>query len=165
MIVSTELDEVIELADRIAVLYKGKLVGVVPAGTGRDVLGLMMAGIPRRNTRTRSPGAAWARRPHLLPRPPLPTPKEATMSDKHPPKHAAGEPGPEAQSASPLEDRTADVVSVGHAGGAMEPSAVPVSSQSGQLPGGPDTVLRRIFTGNGMVSVLAVCWRCSSAGC
>jgi simple sugar transport system ATP-binding protein len=35
-----------ELADRIAVLYKGRLVGIVPAGTGRDVLGLMMAGIP-----------------------------------------------------------------------------------------------------------------------
>lgn len=45
MIVSTELDEVIELADRIAVLYKGRLVGIVPAGTGRDVLGLMMAGL------------------------------------------------------------------------------------------------------------------------
>ncbi|HEY9356643.1 MAG TPA: ABC transporter ATP-binding protein [Arthrobacter sp.] len=45
LIVSTELDEVMELADRIAVLYKGKLVGIVPAGTGRDVLGLMMAGI------------------------------------------------------------------------------------------------------------------------
>jgi simple sugar transport system ATP-binding protein len=27
------------------VLYKGKLVGIVPAGTGRDVLGLMMAGL------------------------------------------------------------------------------------------------------------------------
>ncbi len=45
MIISTELDEVMELADRIAVLYKGKLVGIVPAGTGRGVLGLMMAGI------------------------------------------------------------------------------------------------------------------------
>jgi simple sugar transport system ATP-binding protein len=45
MIISTELDEVMELADRIAVLYKGKLVGIVPAGTSRDVLGLMMAGI------------------------------------------------------------------------------------------------------------------------
>ena len=45
MIISTELDEVMELADRIAVLYKGKLVGIVPAGTGRNVLGLMMAGI------------------------------------------------------------------------------------------------------------------------
>jgi simple sugar transport system ATP-binding protein len=47
MIISTELDEVMELADRIAVIYKGKLVGIVPAGTGRDVLGLMMAGIPQ----------------------------------------------------------------------------------------------------------------------
>ncbi|MGO4435186.1 ABC transporter ATP-binding protein, partial [Paenarthrobacter sp. RAF9] len=45
MIVSTELDEVIELADRIAVLYKGMLVGIVPAGTPRDTLGLMMAGV------------------------------------------------------------------------------------------------------------------------
>jgi simple sugar transport system ATP-binding protein len=47
MIVSTELDEVLELADRIAVLYRGKLVGIVPAGTSRDVLGLMMAGVPQ----------------------------------------------------------------------------------------------------------------------
>ena len=45
MIVSTELDEVMELADRIAVLYKGKLVGIVPAGTSREILGLMMAGL------------------------------------------------------------------------------------------------------------------------
>lgn len=45
MIVSTELDEVVELADRIAVLYRGKLIGIVPANTPRDVLGLMMAGV------------------------------------------------------------------------------------------------------------------------
>jgi simple sugar transport system ATP-binding protein len=45
MIVSTELDEVMELADRIAVIYKGKLVGIVPSGTARDTLGLMMAGV------------------------------------------------------------------------------------------------------------------------
>jgi ABC-type uncharacterized transport system ATPase subunit len=45
MIISTELDEVMELADRIAVLYKGKLVGIVPSGTPRDTLGLMMAGV------------------------------------------------------------------------------------------------------------------------
>ena len=31
MIVSTELDEVMQLADRIAVLYRGRLVGIVPA--------------------------------------------------------------------------------------------------------------------------------------
>ncbi len=46
VIVSTELDEVVALADRIAVMYRGRVVGVVPGGTDRDVLGLMMAGVP-----------------------------------------------------------------------------------------------------------------------
>jgi simple sugar transport system ATP-binding protein len=46
MIVSTELDEVYALADRIAVLYGGKVMGVVEPDTPRDVLGLMMAGSP-----------------------------------------------------------------------------------------------------------------------
>jgi simple sugar transport system ATP-binding protein len=44
IIVSTELDEVLALADRIAVMYRGRVVGIVPGDTGRDVLGLMMAG-------------------------------------------------------------------------------------------------------------------------
>ncbi|HEU4666822.1 MAG TPA: ABC transporter permease [Arthrobacter sp.] len=78
------------------------------------------------------------------------------MSDTHPPKHAAGEPGPGAQEPAASDDRTAAVVSVDTAGGAMEPSAVPATAQSGKIPGGPDTVLRKIFTGSGMVSVLAV---------
>ncbi|WP_034610917.1 ABC transporter ATP-binding protein [Cellulomonas sp. URHD0024] len=46
IIVSTELDEVSALADRIAVMYRGKIIGVVPGDTPRDVLGLMMAGVP-----------------------------------------------------------------------------------------------------------------------
>ncbi|GAA1354269.1 ABC transporter ATP-binding protein [Falsarthrobacter nasiphocae] len=45
LIVSTELDEVLELSDRIAVLYAGRLMGIVPGGTSRDELGLMMAGM------------------------------------------------------------------------------------------------------------------------
>jgi ABC-type uncharacterized transport system ATPase subunit len=44
LIVSTELDEIAALADRVAVMYRGKVVGVVPADTPRDELGLMMAG-------------------------------------------------------------------------------------------------------------------------
>jgi simple sugar transport system ATP-binding protein len=44
IVVSTELDEVTALADRIAVMYRGRIVGIVPADTPRDVLGLMMAG-------------------------------------------------------------------------------------------------------------------------
>lgn len=45
ILVSTELDEVVGLADRIAVMYRGKIVGVVPPNTPRNVLGLMMAGV------------------------------------------------------------------------------------------------------------------------
>lgn len=44
IVVSTELDEVVAIADRIAVMYRGGIVGIVPADTPRDVLGLMMAG-------------------------------------------------------------------------------------------------------------------------
>lgn len=44
IVVSTELDEVAALADRIMVMYRGRIVGIVPGNTPRDVLGLMMAG-------------------------------------------------------------------------------------------------------------------------
>ena len=46
LIVSTELDEVLALADRIVVMYRGGLVGIVGPDTSRHVLGLMMAGVP-----------------------------------------------------------------------------------------------------------------------
>ncbi|MDN5962991.1 MAG: ABC transporter ATP-binding protein [Actinomyces sp.] len=46
LVVSTELDEVTALADRIAIMYRGRIVGIVPPDTPRDVLGLMMAGVP-----------------------------------------------------------------------------------------------------------------------
>lgn len=45
LIVSTELDEVVALADRIAVMYRGRIVGIVGADTPRTKLGEMMAGI------------------------------------------------------------------------------------------------------------------------
>ena len=44
VVVSTELDEVDALADRIAVMYRGGIVGIVPGGTDRETLGIMMAG-------------------------------------------------------------------------------------------------------------------------
>jgi simple sugar transport system ATP-binding protein len=44
VIVSTELDEVTSLADRIAVMYRGRIVGIVDATTSRETLGRMMAG-------------------------------------------------------------------------------------------------------------------------
>jgi simple sugar transport system ATP-binding protein len=44
-VVSVELDEVLSLADRVLVMFAGKIVGEVePAGTDERRLGLMMAG-------------------------------------------------------------------------------------------------------------------------
>ena len=45
VLISTELDEVLGLADRIAVMYRGKIAGEVPAGTSAEQIGLLMAGV------------------------------------------------------------------------------------------------------------------------
>ncbi|MDO8382270.1 MAG: ABC transporter ATP-binding protein [Microbacterium sp.] len=45
LIISTELDEVIALADRIAVMYRGAIIDIVPADTPREQLGRLMAGV------------------------------------------------------------------------------------------------------------------------
>ena len=45
VIISTELDEVYGLADRIAVMYRGRIVGIVPPSTTREQMGQLMAGI------------------------------------------------------------------------------------------------------------------------
>lgn len=45
ILISTELDEVISLADRIAVMYRGKIVGIVSPQTSREELGKLMAGV------------------------------------------------------------------------------------------------------------------------
>ncbi|HEX6444267.1 MAG TPA: ABC transporter ATP-binding protein [Streptosporangiales bacterium] len=44
VLVSTELDEVLGLADRIAVMYRGAVIGEVGPDTSPDVIGLLMAG-------------------------------------------------------------------------------------------------------------------------
>jgi simple sugar transport system ATP-binding protein len=46
LLVSPELDEIIELSDRIAVMYRGKIIAVVSADeVSKETLGLLMAGI------------------------------------------------------------------------------------------------------------------------
>jgi simple sugar transport system ATP-binding protein len=55
LLVSSELDEVMALADQIAVMCRGRIVGVVPQGTSREQIGLMMAGVEQ-------PATAWATR-------------------------------------------------------------------------------------------------------
>jgi simple sugar transport system ATP-binding protein len=45
LLISTELDEIFALSDRIAVLYEGQIMDIVPGGTAHvREIGLMMAG-------------------------------------------------------------------------------------------------------------------------
>ena len=45
LLVSSELDEVLALADRVAVMYRGRIVAVLEgAEADRDRIGLLMAG-------------------------------------------------------------------------------------------------------------------------
>jgi ABC-type uncharacterized transport system ATPase subunit len=45
LVVSSELDEVVGLADRIAVMYSGRVLAIVSPDTPREEIGLLMAGI------------------------------------------------------------------------------------------------------------------------
>ena len=45
LVFSEDLDEILELADRIAVMYEGAIVGEVPGSEARiEEIGLLMAG-------------------------------------------------------------------------------------------------------------------------
>jgi simple sugar transport system ATP-binding protein len=50
LLVSSELDEIMQLSDRIAVMYRGKIVDVVDAkGADKTQIGLLMAGAKARS--------------------------------------------------------------------------------------------------------------------
>ncbi len=50
LLISSELDEILALSDRIAVMYKGQFVDIVPAASvTKEYLGLLMAGIKPEN--------------------------------------------------------------------------------------------------------------------
>jgi len=67
VIVSSELDEIYALADRIAVMYEGKIVGFCPPDTPETELGLMMTGAGTAAARAEAaaaeghPGDGWPR--------------------------------------------------------------------------------------------------------
>ncbi|MFC7481295.1 hypothetical protein ACFQX7_16415 [Luedemannella flava] len=56
LVISSELDEVISLADRIAVMYRGRIIATVPATESRERIGLLMAGITETPTETEGSG-------------------------------------------------------------------------------------------------------------
>jgi len=45
LLVSSELDEVLALADRVAVMYRGKVLDIVTPDAPREHIGLLMAGV------------------------------------------------------------------------------------------------------------------------
>jgi len=45
LIVSSELDEVLALGDRIAVMFRGRIMAIVDPSVGREQMGLLMAGV------------------------------------------------------------------------------------------------------------------------
>ena len=52
LLVSTELDEILQLSDRIAVMYRGKIVAIVPAEeANKNYIGLLMAGVSVENAK------------------------------------------------------------------------------------------------------------------
>ena len=53
LLVSSELDEVLALADRIAVMYRGRILAIVAPDTPREEIGLLMAGITEPATERR----------------------------------------------------------------------------------------------------------------
>lgn len=59
LLISSELDEVIGLADRIAVMYRGRILGIVGPDTPREEIGLLMAGITDESA-TPTPGSTPA---------------------------------------------------------------------------------------------------------
>jgi general nucleoside transport system ATP-binding protein len=60
VLVSTELDEVLGLADRIAVMYHGRIAGEVPPGTPAEEIGLLMAGHTDNEPQGQTPAGASA---------------------------------------------------------------------------------------------------------
>jgi len=47
LLVSSELDEILSLSDRVAVMFSGEIVGILPIEEAdRNTIGLMMAGSP-----------------------------------------------------------------------------------------------------------------------
>jgi simple sugar transport system ATP-binding protein len=67
LMISSELDELLNLADRIAVMFEGRILGIVDgAAASVEEIGLMMAGIPAGGTLTTSVAMKETRRGETL---------------------------------------------------------------------------------------------------
>ena len=61
LMISADLDEILALSDRIAVMYEGRFMSIMPAAAATaDELGLLMAGIDRAQARLPSASSRFA---------------------------------------------------------------------------------------------------------
>jgi simple sugar transport system ATP-binding protein len=52
LLISAELDEILTLSDRVAVMFKGKIIETLPISeANRERLGLLMAGVKEQGSR------------------------------------------------------------------------------------------------------------------
>jgi simple sugar transport system ATP-binding protein len=59
LLISADLDEILALSDRIAVMYEGRLMAIMPAEEAiADELGLLMAGVQRTEAHRRTYSAS-----------------------------------------------------------------------------------------------------------
>jgi len=61
LLISEDLEELLTIADRVAVLFSGRVMGIVPSTqTTVEMLGLMMAGVPLAELPVSTPTPATA---------------------------------------------------------------------------------------------------------
>jgi len=67
LLISAELDELLNLADRIAVMFEGRIMGIVePAADSMEQIGFMMAGIPAVGTSATAAAMKGAQRAEIV---------------------------------------------------------------------------------------------------
>jgi general nucleoside transport system ATP-binding protein len=89
IIVSSELDEIYALADRIAVMYEGRITGFRPPTTSAEELGLLMAGAGQEE----AAAAGSAEVAAVAPEPAAGAPPGEPPPDEPPPDEPASSPG------------------------------------------------------------------------
>ncbi|WP_349497713.1 ABC transporter ATP-binding protein [Actinorhabdospora filicis] len=57
LLISSELDEVLALSDRVAVMYRGRILDIVSPDTPREKIGRLMAGLTDDQAASKEPGA------------------------------------------------------------------------------------------------------------
>jgi simple sugar transport system ATP-binding protein len=67
LLISASLDEILALADTIGVLYRGRMMGIMPrAEANAEMLGLMMMGMPLEQARATAPATPAREAPEFV---------------------------------------------------------------------------------------------------